>query len=117
MSSNVALTVKVVILCAGLLTSCATKAPEPVTVTEVEYKPITLDISDSVDALFQARPVLAPTLDLDQNATAADQALLCAIIYKSWGESWQDYAIRLEEYIRILQETLMNPVPETPEPT
>lgn len=118
MNNNVSLTLKVVILCAGLLTSCATKAPEPVTITEVEYKPIVLDIGSSVDTLFGTRPPLSPSFTLDEEATATDQAILCALLYKQWGETWQDYAVRLEDYIRHLQELLLNPVPTlNPEPT
>ena len=102
-------TLRVLVLCLFLLSSCVTKTPETITVTEIEYKPITLDIGDSVDAIFQTRPTLAPVFQLDDNSTASEQILLCALLYKQWGEDWQDYAMRLEDYIKVLQNTLLNP--------
>ena len=112
-------TAKILIVVVALLTSCATQAPEPVTITEVEYKPITLDISDSVEVLFDTRPELAPTFNLNENSPAVEQAVLCALLYKSWGESWQAYAMRLEDYILVLQKTLNDPnsIIENAEPT
>ena len=93
-----------------LLSSCKTPVtPEPITITEIEYKPITLDIGDSVDAIFQTRPTLAPVFQIDETATASEQLLLCAILYKQWGEDWQDYAIRLEDYLMVLERTLKDP--------
>ena len=90
-----------------LLPSCRT--PEPLTVTEIEYKQITMDIGGSVDAIFQTRPSLAPVFQIDETATASEQILLCAILYKEWGEDWQDYAMRLEDYLNVLEVTLKNP--------
>lgn len=112
-------TAKILIVVVALLTSCATQTPEPVTITEVEYKPIVLDISDSMNVLFNTRPALAPTFSLDENAPAVQQAVLCALLYKQWGESWQDYAMRLEDYILVLQKTLLDPESniENDEPT
>ena len=97
------------VLCVGLLTSCATQAPEPVTITEIQYKPIEMDISDSVTTVFGTRPVLTPNFNLDENTSAIQQAVLCALLYKQWGEEWQAYAMRLEDFIKVLEKTLKNP--------
>lgn len=102
-----------VILCL-VLVSCATKTPEPITVTEIVYKPIELDISDSVELLFDARPPLAPDLTVDDGVTATQQAMLYALSYKYWGESWQNYSMRLEDFIVLLQRTLANPETAVP---
>ena len=102
-----------VILCL-VLVSCATKTPEPITVTEIVYKPIELDISDSVELLFDARPPLAPDLTVDDGVTATQQAMLYALSYKYWGESWQNYSMRLEDFIVLLQRTLATPEASVP---
>jgi len=102
------------VLLAVMLASCATKAPETITVTEVVYKPIELDISDSVELLFDARPPLAPDLTVDDGATVLQKATLYALSYKGWGESWQEYSMRLEDYIMLLERTLMDPESSVP---
>lgn len=104
----------VTVLLSVLLASCATKTPETITVTEVVYKPIELDISDSVEMLFDARPPLAPDLTVDDGATVLQKATLYALSYKEWGESWQEYSMRLEDYVVLLQRTLMNPEASVP---
>ena len=112
MNSSVMLTFKILMLCATLLTSCTTTTPETVTVTEVVYKPIELDISDSVQILFDTRPVLAPDLEVDDSLSPTQQAAMYLLAYKAWGEAWQSYAARLEDYVTLLQGTLKNPTKE-----
>lgn len=94
-----------VLLSLFLLTSCATS--EPITIKEVEYVPVTMDITESVEILFDARPEYAPEFEMDETLPVAQQAVLLAITYKDWAERWQDYAIKLEKYLGYLQQKLL----------
>lgn len=105
---NASTAMKIAVICVCFLTSCATT--EPVVVTNTEYVPIEMDITDSVTLLYDTRPNLAPTTEVDEQDPTLKQAILLALAYKDWGEKWQDYALRLEDYINELKKILLNPV-------
>ena len=94
-----------IVVCVCLLASCAT--PETITVTEVEYVPVTMDISASVDLLFDVRPELSPRLYTVDGDNLVQESIRYALTYKEWGESWQDYAIKLEDFLIYLEDALM----------
>lgn len=105
-------TLRAVLLSVFLLTSCSTS--EPLTIKEVEYVPMKLDISESVEILYDARPEYAPLFEIDENLTVSQQALLLSLTYKDWGEQWQEYAMRLENYLNILRLQLLPDEPTSP---
>lgn len=94
--TNIAVIFLLAILC--LLASCAT--PQTVEVVKTEYKPIELDLTDSVDRLYETRPRLMPDVADDTNV------LVALVEYKDFGEAWMSYSFRLEDYINILRDTL-----------
>ena len=96
------------ILSVFILASCATKTPETITVTEVVYEPVALDISEPVDLLFGARPALKPDITIPPETDLVQESLMFAMGYKTFAEDWQDYAMRLEDFITELETSLKN---------
>lgn len=92
-----------------MLSSCTTPKIETITVTQTEYVPLTIDITEPVRILFDTRPDIAPDTETDSKEPAATQAVRLALSYKMWGENWQDYAIRLEDFINSIKDLLNNP--------
>lgn len=87
------------ILIIVLLASCAT-TPRTVQVVKTEYQPIELDLQDSVDRLYETRPLLEPSIKDSSNMAVV------LVAYKDFADKWMDYSFRLEDYINFLNQAL-----------
>ena len=96
----------VLIISLFVLVSCA--SPKTITVEEIKYVPVYMDISEPVGLLYATRPNTLP--DFPEESDDDNYPVLVALAYKQFGEQWMDYSFRLEDYIEHLKSALAEPV-------
>lgn len=97
--------------CVLLLVSCGT--PEPLTVTEVRYNPVSIDISEAVAILEESRPSKTPDFpeDLPESADEIETLLYLGNVisaYKTCLEAWQNYSKSQSDVLIAIQKELKN---------
>lgn len=93
-----------------LLTSCAT--PEPLKVTEIRYRPVSIDISEAMAVLESSRPSEIPDFpqDLSESADEIETLLYLGNVisaYKTCLEAWQCYSNSQTEVLSAIQRELL----------
>ena len=94
-----------------LLVSCGT--PEPLTVSEVRYKPISVDISEAMAILDSSRPSRVPDFPPEISVSADEIETLTYLAnvisaYKTSLEAWQEYSNSQTEVLNAIQKELKN---------